>query len=75
MPRLNPAVSQPADITELLHPLALHLGGVDVALAVDAEIVEVFELAGIMSDAPERGEPGALLARQDVELRKPRLSP
>ena len=48
----DPALLKPAEIAEFLHALALHLGGVDVALAVDADEVEVVELAELMADAP-----------------------
>src|SRR5215475_10319931 len=44
---------QPAEIAKFLHALALHLGGVDVAFAVDREIVQVVELAGAVAHVAE----------------------
>ncbi len=44
---------KPAEIAEFLHALALHFGAVDIALAVDADEVEVVELAELMADAAE----------------------
>src|SRR5258706_422336 len=49
--RPRSAPLQPAEIAEFLHALALHLGAVDIALAVDADEVEVVELAKLVADA------------------------
>jgi hypothetical protein len=46
----------------------LHFGGVDVAFAVDGEIVEVFELAGVGSDASPAAEALAIAPTQHVEF-------
>src|SRR6516165_1220942 len=59
---------KPAEIAEFLHALALHFGGVDVALAVDADEVEVVELAELMADAAERPHQPAVGAIDHVEL-------
>jgi hypothetical protein len=47
---------QAALVEEALHALALHLGGVDVALAVDADVVEVFELTRAAPYAPKAAD-------------------
>jgi hypothetical protein len=44
---------QAALVEEALHALALHLGGVDVTLAVDGDVVEVLELTRPTPHAPE----------------------
>src|SRR5262245_6831868 len=59
---------EPAKIAELLHARALHLGAVDVALAVDADEVEVVELAELMADAAVGAHEAAVGAVDDVEL-------
>src|SRR5215475_10116859 len=60
--------SQPAEIAKLLHALALHLGAVDIALAVDADEVEVVELAELVADAPDAVHHLAADAVDHVEL-------
>src|SRR5215475_15032342 len=60
--------SQPAEIAEFLHALALHLGAVDIALAVDADEVEVVELAELVADAAERPHQPPVGAVDHVEL-------
>src|ERR1700680_789852 len=50
----DPALLKPTEIAEFLHALALHFGAVDIALAVDADEVEVVELAKLMADAAVR---------------------
>src|SRR5258707_15347336 len=64
----DPRTLEPAEIAELLQALALHFGGVDVALAVDADDVEVVELAELMADATIGTEELAVGAIDDVEL-------
>src|SRR5690348_7470637 len=39
------------NIPKLLHALALHLGAVDIAFAVDADEVQIVELAELVADA------------------------
>ena len=45
------APSKPAEVAKFLHAFALHLGAVDIALAVDADEMEVVELAKLVADA------------------------
>src|SRR5258708_7087863 len=59
---------QPTEIAELLHALALDLGAVDVALAVDADEVKVVELAELMADASPRADEVAAGSVDHVEL-------
>src|SRR5215510_14273195 len=44
---------EPAHIPKLLYALALHLGAVDVAFAVDADEVQIIELAELVADAAD----------------------
>src|SRR2546426_6141097 len=60
--------SEPAHVAEPLHALALHLRGVDVALAVDREVVEVHELPEIGPDPAEITDDDAVAASDDMEL-------
>src|SRR5437899_13100464 len=60
--------SQSPEIAKLLHALALHLGAVDIALAVDADEVKVVELAELMADAANAVDHLAAHAVDDVEL-------
>src|SRR5690242_13032133 len=62
------APSQPADVLELLHALALHLGAVDVALRVDADEVQVVELAELVADAAPGADKLTGRAVDGVEL-------
>src|SRR5579864_8137134 len=59
---------QAALVEEALHALALHLGGVDVAFAVDADVVEVLELTGAATDAPEAADHLPVTAAQNMDL-------
>src|SRR6516165_3878171 len=59
---------QAALVEEALHALALHLGGVDIALAVDRYVVEVFELARTTPHAPEARDHLPVAATDDVDL-------
>src|SRR5262249_16281811 len=67
-PRGQALRSQSAEIAEFLHALSLHLGGVDVALAVDADEVEIVELAELMADAADAVDDLAGRAIDDMEL-------
>src|SRR5437899_9273398 len=60
--------SQSPEIAKLLHALALHLGAVDIALAVDADEVEVVELAELVADAADAVHHLAAHAVDNVEL-------
>jgi hypothetical protein len=42
-----------AEIAEFLQALALHFGAVDIAFAVDADEMQVVELAKLMADPAE----------------------
>ena len=59
---------QAALVEEALHALALHLGGIDVALAVDGDVVEVFELTRTTPDAPEAADHLPVAAADDMNL-------
>src|SRR5215475_6904138 len=59
---------QPAEVTEFLHALALDFGAIDVALAVDADEMQVVEFAELMPDAAVGGEQLAVGAIDHVEL-------
>src|SRR5262249_23409712 len=59
---------QPAEIAKFLHALALHFGGVDVAFAVDREIVQVVELAGAVAHVAEGGDVFSVSAVEQVEF-------
>jgi hypothetical protein len=67
-PGLRGACSQPADVPEFLHALALHLGAVDVAVAIDADEVDVVELAELVADAAPGTDEFAVGAIDGVEL-------
>src|SRR5207302_3793011 len=60
--------SEPAEVAEFLHALALHFGAVDVALAVDADEVEIVELAELMADAADGAHEVSAGAIDHVEL-------
>src|SRR5262245_42679412 len=60
--------SQPAEIAEFLYALALHLGAVDIALAVNADEVKVVELAELVADAANAVHDLAAHAVDHVEL-------
>ena len=54
---------------EFLHPLpGVHLGRVDVALAVDGDVVDRGELPGMPPDAPEAPEHLGVCALDDAQL-------
>src|SRR5215469_9054587 len=55
-------------VEEALHALALHLGGVDVALAVDTNVVEVFELSRAAPHAPEAADHLPVAAAEHMDL-------
>src|SRR6202035_441860 len=59
---------QAALVEEPLHALALHLGGIDVALAVDGDVVEVLELARTASDASEAADQLPVAAADHMDL-------
>src|SRR5687768_18476479 len=59
---------EPAHIAESLDALALHFSGVDVALAVDSEIVEVVELPGEVTDAAGLADDNAVAPAHHMEL-------
>src|ERR1700730_17824103 len=59
---------QAALVEEALHALALHLGGVDVALAVDGDVVEVFELTRTAPHAPEAADHLPVAAADHMDL-------
>ena len=56
-------------VGEVLHALALHFGGVDVALAVDGDVVEVFELTRIAPHASEAADHLPVAAADHMDLR------
>src|SRR4051812_39327792 len=64
----DPKLLEPTKVAEFLHALALHFGAVDVALAVDADEVEVVELAELMADAAVRADEASVGAIDDMEL-------
>jgi hypothetical protein len=49
---------QVAFVEEALHALPPHLCGVDVAFAMDGNVMEVLELTRTASDAPEAADAG-----------------
>src|SRR5215472_13636644 len=53
---------------EALHALALHLGGVDVAVLVDGDVVQILELAGTTPDAPEIADDRSIAFAQNMDL-------
>src|SRR6516225_4936862 len=55
-------------VEEALQALALHLGGVDVALAVDGDVVEVFELTRATPHAPEAADHLPVAAADHMDL-------
>src|SRR5207244_6041108 len=59
---------QTALVQEALDALALHLGGIDVALGVDSDVVEVLELARPATDAAEVSDDRPVAAADDVDL-------
>src|SRR5215475_13061950 len=59
---------EPAHIPKLLYALALHLGAVDVAFAVDAYEVQIVELAELVADAANAVHHLAAHAVDDVKL-------
>src|ERR1700674_1580067 len=59
---------QAALVEEALHALTLHLGGVDVALAVDGDVVEVFELTRTTPHAPEAADHLPVAAADHMDL-------
>src|SRR5271170_8034898 len=59
---------QAAPVEEALHALALHLGGVDVALAIDGNVVKVFELTRTTSNAPEAADQLPVAAADHMDL-------
>src|SRR5437867_2734402 len=59
---------QTALVQEALDALALHLGGIDVALGVDSDVVEVLELARPATDASEVSDDCPVAAADDVDL-------
>src|ERR1700688_1639058 len=59
---------QAALVEEALYALALHLGGVDVALAVDGNVVEVFELTRATPHAAEAAHHLPVAAAEHMDL-------
>src|SRR5262245_48340480 len=60
--------SQTAEILEALDSLALHFGCIDVAFAVNGEVMQVHELAQIGADAARGRHLHTVRATQHVEL-------
>src|SRR5215813_2656585 len=59
---------QAALVEEPLHALALYFGGVDVALAVDGDVVEVFELTRTTPHPSEAADDLPVAAADHVDL-------
>src|SRR5207247_5632511 len=55
-------------VQEALDALALHLSGIDVALGVDSDVVEVLELARPAADASEVSDDRPVAAADGVDL-------
>src|SRR5262249_29990465 len=65
---LLPDRRQAALISKFLHALTLDFGGVDVALGVNGDVVEVFELARATSNATEAAHHRAVAPAQHMDL-------
>jgi hypothetical protein len=59
---------QAAFVEEALHALPLHLCSVDVALAIDGNVMEVLELTRTTSDAPEAADHLPVAAANHMDL-------
>ena len=57
-----------ADIDEFLYPFALGFGRIDVALAIDGDLMQIVELAGHIAHAAEGSDFNAVFTPKNMDL-------